>query len=254
MEASQGSLFSIHKKELVIVKLADILEPEKRLNNKTKKGVAYYQDLYDALTLQKQGQHFKIIDGIGRYWSAKEAGLQEVPAMVVEGDETALALLGVSLNVCRSPSLVHEAKMLKQAMSEGVTMEMLSDMGLDAAAVKRRIRITDLPDDVLDAVGKKVSIGLAEKVANLPDEEREVVLAAIRAEEKRFTEAHYREIRTSQKGEAGEELADLVQEPLFDPLDQAFDYLLRLAGDMGLSAEDLQERWQNKLQAAGGQP
>lgn len=246
----QETLFNIHKKELVVVPLEQIIEPEKRPNNKTKKGVAYYQDLYDALTLQKQGHNYKIVDGIGRYWSAKEAGLTEVPAMVIEGDSTAVALLGVSLNLNRSPNLVQEALALQEALSKGVTMEMLANMGFDAAAIKKRLRLQELPADILAEVGQKISVGMAEKVANLPPEEREVMLAAIRAEEKRFTEVHYKELRTGQKEEAAEELSELLpQEPLFDPLEQAFDYVLRLASELGLSREELAQRWREKMEA-----
>jgi ParB family transcriptional regulator, chromosome partitioning protein len=132
---------------------------------------------------------YELIAGERRWRAAREAGLKTVPAVVRDADDRETLLLGLVENVARENlSPVEEARayaMLLDEFALGLG-EVAEKVGKSKPAVSNRVRLLELPEDVLGMLERKqLTEGHARAVLAVPDHEgrrrlaREIVRKAM---------------------------------------------------------------------------
>ena len=118
---------------------------------------------------------FELIAGERRWRAAREAGLPAVPALVREADDRDTLLLGLVENVAREQlSAVEEARAYALLIDEfELSLGDLSErVGKAKPTVSNRLRLLELPDDVLSLVERgELTEGHARAVLAVPDQE-----------------------------------------------------------------------------------
>jgi ParB family transcriptional regulator, chromosome partitioning protein len=118
---------------------------------------------------------WELIAGERRWRAAREAGLSTVPALVREADDRDTLLLSLVENVAREQlSAVEEARayaLLSDEFDLGLA-EIAERVGRSKSSVSNRIRLLELPDDVLWMVARgELTEGHARAVLAVPDHE-----------------------------------------------------------------------------------
>jgi ParB family chromosome partitioning protein len=118
---------------------------------------------------------YEIVAGERRWRAAREAGRQTVPAVVRETDDRDTLLLGLIENVAREQlTPVEEARAYAVLIDEfSLSLgEVAERVGRSKPSVSNRIRLLDLPDDVLGMVERgQLTEGHARAVLAVPDHE-----------------------------------------------------------------------------------
>ena len=116
---------------------------------------------------------YELIAGERRWRAAREAGLTTVPALIREADDRDSLLLALVENVAREQlSPVEEARAYAVLMDEfGLSLGQLAGrLGRSKPAVSNRLRLLELPDDVLAMLERgELSEGHARAVLAVPD-------------------------------------------------------------------------------------
>jgi ParB family chromosome partitioning protein len=140
---------------------------------------------------------YELVAGERRWRAAREAGIVTVPAVVREADDRDTLLLGLIENVAREQlTPVEEARAYAVLLDEfGLALGDIAErVGRSKPSVSNRIRLLDLPDDVLGMIERgQLSEGHARAVLAVPDHEgrrrlaREIVQKglSVRAAEQR---------------------------------------------------------------------
>ncbi|MBR6727541.1 MAG: ParB/RepB/Spo0J family partition protein [Clostridia bacterium] len=126
---------------------------------------------------------FEIIAGECRWRAAKMAGLTEIPAVVVDGDDMKTAQIALIENVQREDLNVVEEALAYAALIErfDMTQEQISQQaGKSRSAIANTLRLLDLPDEVLDMLKDKdcpLTAGHARALLGLKDPDMIPLLA-----------------------------------------------------------------------------
>jgi ParB family transcriptional regulator, chromosome partitioning protein len=126
---------------------------------------------------------WELIAGERRWRAAREAGLKTVPAIVRHADDRDSLLLALVENVAREQlSPVEEARAYAALMDEFVLSlgEIADKVGRSKPSVANRLRLLDLPDDVLGMVERgELSEGHARAVLAVPGQDERRALASL---------------------------------------------------------------------------
>ncbi len=118
---------------------------------------------------------YELIAGERRWRAAREAGMPTVPALVREADDRDSLLLALVENVARKQlSAVEEARAYAVLIDEfGLSLEDVAvRVSRSKPGVSNRVRLLELPDDILDFVETGVmSEAHARAVLAVPDQE-----------------------------------------------------------------------------------
>jgi ParB family chromosome partitioning protein len=118
---------------------------------------------------------FELIAGERRWRAARDAGLRTVPALLRDADDRDSLLLALVENVAREQlSPVEEARAYAVLLDEfGLSLgEVAERVGRSKPSVSNRLRLLELPDDVLARVERaELSEGHARAVLAVPDHE-----------------------------------------------------------------------------------
>jgi ParB family transcriptional regulator, chromosome partitioning protein len=140
---------------------------------------------------------FELIAGERRWRAARDAGHATVPAVVREADDRDTLVLGLIENVAREQlTPIEEARAYAALLDEfGLVLGEVADrVGRSKPSVSNRIRLLDLPDDVLGMLERgQLTEGHARAVLAVPDHDgrrrlaREIVQKglSVRAAEQR---------------------------------------------------------------------
>ncbi len=124
---------------------------------------------------------YELIAGERRWRAARVAGLATVPGLIRETDDRDSLLLAVVENVAREDlSAVDEARAYSVLMDEfGLALgEVAEQVGRSKPTVSNRVRLLELPDDVLGLVERgQLSEGHARAVLAVPGNEERRALA-----------------------------------------------------------------------------
>ena len=99
--------------------------------------------------------YYQIIAGERRWRAAKEAGLDEIPAVIIEADDRKVMELGLIENLQREDlNPAEEARGYQTLMAEyGLTQEQVAQrMGKSRPAVTTALRLLNLPEDLMALV------------------------------------------------------------------------------------------------------
>ena len=118
---------------------------------------------------------FELIAGERRWRAAREAGIPTVPALVRQADDRDSLVLSLVENVAREQlSAVEEARAYALLMDEfGLSLGDLAErVGKAKPTVSNRLRLLELPDDVLALVERgELTEGHARAVLAVPDQD-----------------------------------------------------------------------------------
>lgn len=147
---------------------------------------------------------YEIIAGERRWRASKIAGLSEIPAITIDGDDLKVAQISLVENVQRENLNPVEEAFAYQALVErfGLTQEQLSkEVGKSRSAIANMLRLIDLPDEVLALLKDgKITTGHARAILGLDTDEQMVLLAQ----------------KTGEKGLSVREVEKLVRKILAD--------------------------------------
>lgn len=124
---------------------------------------------------------YQIVAGERRWRAAKMAGLSEVPAVVLNGDDLKTAQISIIENVQREDlNPVEEAFAYKALIDKfGMTQEQVAaKVGKNRSTVANLLRLLDLPDEILELLKDgQISAGHARALLGLKDPEKIFPLA-----------------------------------------------------------------------------
>jgi len=176
-------------------------QPRKRFDGEAGSGLAESvkrQGVIQPLLVRPRAAGgYELIAGERRWRAAREAGRPTVPAVVREADDRDTLVLGLIENVAREQlTPVEEARAYAALLDEfGLPLGEVADrVGRSKPSVSNRIRLLDLPDDVLGMLERgQLSEGHARAVLAVPDHDvrrrlaREIVQKgmSVRAAEQR---------------------------------------------------------------------
>jgi ParB family chromosome partitioning protein len=152
-------------------------QPRKRVDAEGVAGLAESvraQGVIQPIMVRPDGDGgYELIAGERRWRAAKAAGLPTVPALVRETDDRDSLLLALVENVAREDlSPVEEARAYAVLQDEfGLTLGDIAErVGRSKPSVSNRLRLLDLPDDVLALVERgALTEGHARAVLAVPD-------------------------------------------------------------------------------------
>ena len=124
---------------------------------------------------------YQIIAGERRFRASKLAGLDEIPAVILDKDDRKVAELSLIENIQREDLNPIEEAMAFRALAEeyGMTQEELSErVGKSRSAIANSTRLLDLPEDVLEMVANgDISAGHGRTLLGLKNRENMLLLA-----------------------------------------------------------------------------
>jgi ParB family chromosome partitioning protein len=154
-------------------------QPRKRFDGEATSSLAdsiRAQGLVQPVVVRvREAGGYELIAGERRWRAAREAGIATVPALLREADDRDSLLLGLVENVAREQlSAVEEARAYALLLDEfGLSLgELAERVGKAKPTVSNRLRLLELPDDVLALVERgDLSEGHARAVLAVPDHE-----------------------------------------------------------------------------------
>lgn len=124
---------------------------------------------------------YEIIAGERRWRAAKLAGLDEIPAVILDGDDLKIAQVSIIENIQREDLNAVEEALAYQGLMDrfGLTQDQVSkQVGKSRSAVANLLRLLDLPEDVLEMLkNNEISAGHARALLALNSEEDMISLA-----------------------------------------------------------------------------
>ena len=124
---------------------------------------------------------YEILAGERRWRAAKMAGLSEIPAVILDGDDLKAAQVSVIENVQREDLNPIEEALAYQTLLDGfhLTQEEVSkQVGKSRSSIANLLRLLDLPDEVLELVkAGKLSAGHARALLGLKSRDQMLSLA-----------------------------------------------------------------------------
>ena len=154
-------------------------QPRKRFDPETLSDLAEsirVHGIIQPLTVRRLASgYYQIIAGERRWRAAKQAGLTEVPAVIIEADDRKVMELGLIENLQREDlNPAEEARGYQVLMEEyGLTQEQVAEeMGKSRPAIANAVRLLGLPDNVRQYVREGfLSPGHARTLLSFQDEE-----------------------------------------------------------------------------------
>ena len=202
-------------------------QPRRRFEPEAASGLAESvrrQGVIQPLLVRPRGVGgYEIVAGERRWRAAREAGRETVPAVVRTADDRETLLLGLVENVAREQlTPIEEARAYAVLIDEfSLSLgEVAERVGRSKPSVSNRIRLLELPDDVLGMVERgQLTEGHARAVLAVPDHEgrrrlaREIVRRglSVRAAEQRAKWAGARQRPRTRSAPVDPALADRVR-------------------------------------------
>lgn len=173
------------ERQYQVVPLAEIEPPELRgARNPIGPSVGEFGiltplELYPAP--QGSRYRYRVSAGSRRFHTARDVGLTDVPAFVSSSDGSAADITGIE-NLGRSNNPVAEALALRKKLNQGYTLKAIADLwGAPLGTLKKRAKLLELPEWVLDLVGERVAVGVVEQIAGLNEPYRIQAVGALQA-------------------------------------------------------------------------
>lgn len=155
---------------------------------------------------------FEIVAGERRWRAAKMAGLTEIPAVVLDGDDMKIAQVALIENVQREDLNVVEEALGYQTLMDKFDMtqeEVAKQVGKSRPAITNLLRLLDLPEEVLALLRSgELSAGHARALLGLRDPEL-ISLFANRAVAKGLSVRDVETMVRRQNAEPAETLPDI---------------------------------------------
>ena len=160
-------------------------QPRRRFEPEATSGLAAsirHQGVLQPIVLRpRQEGGYQLVTGERRWRAAREAGIATLPALIRDADDRDTLLIGLVENVARENlSPVEEARAYASLIDEFELSlgEVADRVGRSKAGVSNRVRLLDLPEEVLWMLARgELTEGHARAVLALPDDSDRVRLA-----------------------------------------------------------------------------
>jgi ParB family chromosome partitioning protein len=160
-------------------------QPRRRFEPEATAGLAasirHQGVLQPVIVRRRAAGGYELIAGERRWRAAREAGTPTLPAVVRDADDRETLLLGLVENVAREQlSAVEEARAYAALVDEfGLSLgDVAERVGRSKPSVSNRLRLLDLPDEVLWMVARgELTEGHARAVLAVPDHDARKRLA-----------------------------------------------------------------------------
>ena len=154
-------------------------QPRRRFEPEAASGLAAsirHQGILQPVVVRRRGEGgFELVAGERRWRAARAAGIPTLPALVREVDDGDSLLLGLVENVAREQlSPVEEARAYASLVDEFELSlgEVAERVGRSKSAVSNRLRLLELPEEVLWMVARgDLTEGHARAVLSLPNDD-----------------------------------------------------------------------------------
>lgn len=144
--------------------------------------------ILQPVIVRPDSQGYQIIAGERRYQAAKRAGLEKLPVIVREMDDTTTLEVALIENIQRSNlNSIEEACAYKELMERtGMTQEALAKkLAKSRSAIANALRLLDLPQEVQQfVVDGLLSAGHARAILGVPSPEKRIMIAQKVVDEK----------------------------------------------------------------------
>ena len=195
--------------------------------------------LQPILVREGDGGRYQIIAGERRFRASKLAGLEEIPAIVLDKDDRAAAEIALIENIQREDLNPLEEALAYRSLAEdyGLTQEELSErVGKSRSAVANSVRLLALPEEVLTMVAARdISAGHARTLLGLKSREDMIILAERCAAEDMSVRALEEAVKRMNKALTAKPKAEACAE------EEVVDYIremeLRIQRELGRRAE-----------------
>ena len=159
-------------------------QPRKVFNQESLEELAESIKTYgiiQPIVVSKQDGYFGIVAGERRWRAAKLAGLEEIPAIIIDDDEQTNKEIALIENIQREDLNPYEKAVgIRNLMDKyGLTQEEVSKkIGKSRSSVSNTVRILNLAPDVLELVKQgKLTEGHCKALAGITDEKRQYEVA-----------------------------------------------------------------------------
>lgn len=137
------------------------------------------QGILQPLVVRRRGDGYELIIGERRWRAAQLAGLEEVPAVILEASDRAVVEMALVENVQRADlnpielaeafrALVDEERMTQEELGRRV--------GLDRSSVANHLRLLELPEEIQgDVIDQRITMGHAKAILQAPPEQRRIL-------------------------------------------------------------------------------
>lgn len=182
---------------------------------------------------QGDNGYFQIVAGERRWRAARRAGLDTIPAMVIEADDKTMMELALIENLQREDlNPLEEAEGYQALIDQfGMTQETVAErVGKSRSAVANSLRLLSLPEEIGTMVAEgRLSSGHARAVLSIQDESKRLTAAATMAESGmsvRQAEAYAKKCNEPKKQPKEEELPKEFQPDYYAELQQKLESAL----------------------------
>lgn len=137
--------------------------------------------IMNSITVTKKsnddGEYYELVDGLHRFTAAQEAGLETIPAMVLEANELEVQIQQVIGNVHKIETkpyqYSHQLKLILSARPEMSLSDLAAMVSQKKEWVAQRLRLVRLDDEIGKLVDEnQISLGNAYELSKLPEEEQ----------------------------------------------------------------------------------
>lgn len=137
------------------------------------------QGILQPLVVRRLGDGYEIIIGERRWRAAQHAGLEEVPAVILEATDRGVVEMALVENVQRADlNAIELAEAFRVLVDqEGMTQEEVGRrVSLDRSSVANHLRLLDLPSSIQqDVIEQRLTMGHAKAILQAPTEQRQAV-------------------------------------------------------------------------------
>ncbi len=165
--------------------------------------------ILQPIVVRKVAGGYGLVTGERRWRAAREAGLETVPALIIEADERELVEVALVENIQRADlNPMEEAAAFRHLVEElGLTQEEAGErVGKDRSTVANVLRLLRLPEAIKESIRKEeITMGHARALLSLPSASAQLALWRTIREKGlsvRQTEALAREPLPGKAGEA----------------------------------------------------
>ena len=142
--------------------------------------IAAFGVLQPILVREIGGDRYQIVAGERRWRASKMAGLNEIPAIILDGSEAEAAQIALIENIQREDLNPLEEAMAYRSLAEeyDMTQEQISEkIGKSRSAIANALRLLDLPEEILAMLASKdLSAGHARTLLTLRDTDDIILL------------------------------------------------------------------------------
>jgi ParB family chromosome partitioning protein len=198
------------------------------------------------ILVQPNGAGYKLLDGRRRVAAALRAGLEEIPAILVEEGGPEITLLA---HATRSENPVAELEAIRELQRRGLSEKEIARAGYSSLPrIQRLAKLNRLAPELAEKVeAGEIAPGVAFQIASLPQEEQHQLLA----EDEKVTAKTVRQAKYAHRQAAVPALTELVEQIEPVTVEEVFGCLsaeTRAQIQAELPLEPRFEVWRAKLQ------